>query len=206
MKLEDLDIKNYKYDESGNLFVYQDVHWEGKGFDSIPVKIYRIEGDFNLKGNNIKDFNNFPYEVTGVVNLSYNLIESFETYPQDCIVDSLNLDKNRIKFFKGSPKKLLTLSIEGNPIASLENIPLTENLFILLNDLVTGDDITRERYRVYKESCYQGLWDNSLSIEENFIKLIRLSPSYIEECRNFKMYSQCWESIKNTVQGVKFGL
>jgi hypothetical protein len=206
MKLEDLDIKNYKHDEKGNLFVYQDIHWEGKGFESIPVKIYRIEGDFNLKGNNIKDFNNFPHEVTGVVNLSYNLIESFDTYPQDCNISSLNLDKNRIKFFKGAPSKLETLSVEGNPIASLENIPATDNLFIHLNELIISNEITREYYKVYKEACYRGTWDNSRSIEENFIKLIRLTPSFIKESKNFKMYDKYWESIKNTVQGAKFGL
>lgn len=206
MKLEELGIKNYKYDERGNLFILQDVHWEGKGFESIPVKIYKVKGDFNLKGNNIKDFTNFPHEVTGVVNLSYNLIESFETYPQDSIVNSLNLDKNRIQFFKGAPSKLETLSVEGNPIKSLENLPLVENLFIHINNLVVEDEITREYYKVYKEACYRKTWDSSKSIKENFIKLIRSTPSYINEAKDFKMYKSYWESIKNSVQGAKFGL
>ena len=206
MKLEDLGIKNYKYDERQNLFVNQDIHWEGKGFEFIPVKIFKVNGDFNLKGNNIKDFTNFPHEVTGIVNLSYNQMESFESYPQDSIINSLNLDKNKIKSFKGSPSKLETLSIEGNPLESLENIPMSENLFISINDLVLKNEMTREYYRIYKESCYHKIWDNSKSIEDNFIKLIRVSPSFIKDAKDFDIYEQCWESIKNTVQGSKFGL
>jgi hypothetical protein len=206
MKLEELGIRNYKYDEKGNLFVLQDIHWEGKGFESIPVKIYKVEGDFNLKGNEIKDFHNFPHEVTGVVNLSYNRIDSFETYPQDCIITSLILDKNRIRHFKGSPSKLKTFSVEGNPLESLENIPMAQHLFIHINDLVIRDGINREYYRIYQEACFRESWDNTKSIKENFVKLIRLFPSYIGDAKSFGIYEDCWETIKNTVQGSKFGL
>lgn len=204
--LEHLGIRSYRIEKDGTIIVKQDVEWNGKGYESIPVKIHRVEGNFYVKGNRLTDFTNFPQDVLGMVNLSYNCIESFETYPQDSKVTQLLIDSNHLTSLKGLSKNIKHLSVDGNPLTSIEHAPCVSTLFIN-NTKLSDEDII-----IYKTACSLNLWKQELSLFENFKHLIRNShlivnsPPFSETARSFKIFKDHEQELKISMLNVKFGL
>jgi hypothetical protein len=203
--LELMGITNYKI-VGDRIIVNQDVHCEGKGFTQIPVKIHTVYGGFNFKGNELKDFTNFPELITGTANMSYNSIESFDGMTPGTFVSTLNLDSNKFKNLKNGPIINHTLSIENNPyLESVENGPICGSIFFNYKDDYSKE--LKEQLYIYGCATKNTVWNPMKSIKEITKNMLYLDDEKItEEIKHTTIYQNDKEYFKTTIISKKFGL
>ena len=204
-KLALMGITSYKF-IGDDIYVDQDVHCEGKGFLEIPVKLYKVSGDFNFKGNELKDFTNFPVLVTGTVNMSYNNLESFKGITPGTMVSQLNLDSNKFKDLKDGPIVIHTLSIENNPnLETIENAPVCTGIYFNFNE--NYSNTLKENLRIYGYATKNSVWNTSKSVKEIARSMLYLDD---EDIVNFikqtSIYQNDKEFFKTTIISKKIGL
>jgi hypothetical protein len=205
-KLKLLGIKKYKIRDDGGIVVLQDVDWESMDLDEIPVQFYSVDGNFDLRGNNLKNLKNFPLFITQSAILSYNCIETLEDINPETIVHSLILDSNLIVSLKGIPKRVEKFSIDDNIfLQSLLYAPSAKEIYI--GNLKSVPD---EEVAIYLVASDKQTWDASLTIKDNFKALIRAFPDVLEKLVWTKRVSlileQTKDELRGTISGVKFGI
>ena len=204
--LKSLGINNYKIREDGGIVVLQDVHWEGKDFETIPVKFYSVDGDFNVKGNKLESLENFPQFITGTATVSYNKLKSFEGIPKDAIMLGLVADNNFLTTLEGAPKHVDTFSIDNNSLlTTLLHAPAAKKAFCRGLPNVSTSEIV-----LYTRAIILGTWESDHSILDNFKATIRKAPSQLED-KIFYSNTQVFldlvkDELRGTLNGVKYGL
>lgn len=164
---EDYNINHYKKNNDGSIDVYQDVDMQHLDLSDIPIKFNIIEGNFNIKNNNITSLKNSPKKVYGNFNCSYNNLISLEGCP-DLVLESFDASHN---FIIKIGKKLnvgFHINLNHNLLESLDNMPdyvdgtlsLTHNK---LNNLI---------------GCSEEI-GLSLILDDNLLRSLEGCPKYI---------------------------
>lgn len=79
--------------------------------DTLPVQFGKVKGEFWAVEKGLKNWNNFPREVTGVFVASGNEIEDWHNCPRS--VGSLIVNDNPISSLEGMPVVSRSLSLNG---------------------------------------------------------------------------------------------
>lgn len=129
---------NYKLNEDGSIDIYQNFNFSEHCRGEIPLKIRKVFGNFNASSSGLKNFNNFPDEITGHLNISYNRIESLENGP--LVGGNYICSHNKIKSLKGIQKTINgNFECVNNSFINLIGSPtnINGNFDAVLNNLET---------------------------------------------------------------------
>lgn len=177
--LLEYNISNYRY-EDNKLIVDQDVLWNSRGWKKIPFKIHKVNGNFSIMGNDLKNLKNFPDEISGYVDISFNVIESFKGICKT-IEGKLLAENNDLKSFKYAPEIVKgTMYIQNNPIINIYGAPRSEPANGLSLHTFHDTKISNEHKEIYLNCCLHKTWNSKLSILDNLKKLVIKKPKYLE--------------------------
>ena len=139
-KLNQLDISRFDINLDLTVDVYDNIDLRGKDLSELPCKFGKVNGDFYVSENQLKNFDGFPKEVRGrmlcgdnefenmngcgnIIKGDFNCsgckLTSLENGPQ--IVDGYyGFNRNLITNFNGFPKDFKkTVFYDGNPVSEV---------------------------------------------------------------------------------------
>ncbi len=141
-KLSNLDISRFGINSDLTVDVYANIDLRGKDLSELPCKFGKVNGDFYVSDNQLKDFKGFPSEVgrmlcgdnefenlngcTNIIKGDFNCsgckLTSLENGPQ--IVDGYyGFNRNLITNFNGFPKDFKKMVFyDGNPVSEVIDI------------------------------------------------------------------------------------
>jgi hypothetical protein len=206
-KLHQLNILRFDINSDLTVDVYADIDIRNKNLYELPCNFGKVDGNFYVSDNQLKDFKGFPNEVgrmlcggnefenlngcTNIIRGDFNCsdckLTSLEGGPQ--IIDGYySFTGNLITNFKGFPKDFKnSIFYDRNPISEVMDIFLkTFNGYITRQG---GGDIGQLIDLINKHDVIDGDNINWLSVEEIFYEYI---PGIAIDPLNLNNYLKMW--------------
>lgn len=166
MDLQSYGIWNWKLVD-GKIHVNQTVDLSGRALETLPFKVHVVNGDFIVKGNKLKNLDNFPEIITGNLEASYNCLETLDGFPR--VKGLVFLENNNLQSLKGISEIVQEgLDISNNPLDTLEHAPFIESYTYFFHH---GTRIEKSHVKIYLKCIQKKCWSPSQTLYENLEKL-----------------------------------
>lgn len=188
--------------------VNQNIDWSGMELTELPdLGIYRVHGNFIVKGNKLLNLKNSPIEITGNYDCSYNMLETLENCETQKVMKVFYCGSNNLRNMKGCPPVILSsIHVEGNPLESLEGIGASRRL----STAVVGaretsfSESLKEEIEIYRACIQKLIWNANLSFVENLEVLIKVDPNFLR--KEWKLLSEIREKYRGLDLGNFIGI
>lgn len=99
---KEFNITNYVINADKSLDVNENVNFNGRNLEELPLKFNRVVGDFDISFNQLQSLTGVPITVDGDFNISHNLIESLK-YGPESVSGSYDCSFNKLGDLTGAP-------------------------------------------------------------------------------------------------------
>ena len=116
-KLKEFKIENYKITKDG-VIVYGDVNIKYLTYKRLPIKFYKILGDFIINTGILENLDNCPEYVEGNFDCSYNNLKLLTNGPR-VVKLKYNCSHNYLENLYGSPVEVNDFDCSHNKLTNL---------------------------------------------------------------------------------------
>ena len=162
------NIENYTINPDGSIDVNGDVRLTYMGFDKLPLKFNRVNGNFMCARNRLTSLEGSPKYVDGFFDCANNQLENLECSPKE-VCDGFYCQYNKLTSLKGCSE-----FIGGGFYCQTNNLSTLEGISLKLGSTLSchsNNITTLKGFPVYiKGNLFLG--HNPISIVDTSIEVI----------------------------------